>query len=205
MTDSTFDMSGLNDRINKIKKEGEENSDFIHEFLQCLMERHDLKFSIPDHCEMDNVPQELIENLKEGTLPSKERLILLDTETQNALLFDMLWMCGMHAIAFYTKDIPEALGYEQDNEYFESVIAMLDVSPGHYIGCYIIAAYTLLMCKVPTIEMIEIITGNFESEQEQLQKSQDIFMELAAGVLTRWREDRIYYLLDYKEAQTEEN
>ena len=56
------------------------------------------------------------------------------------------------------------------------------------------------MCRVPTIEMIETITNNFSQEQIHLQRDYDMYVELVAGVYTRYQEDQIYYF-----SNTEEN
>jgi hypothetical protein len=190
MTELNFDMNGLMDRINRIKQEGEETTDFTVEFLQCLMERHDLASSIPEDFELDDVPDSIFSTLRCGDIPSKEELILLESGVQNNLIFEMIWLCGMNAISYYTQDVEVDEG---EVSVFESILTMLSVSPGHFVGCYLISVYTLLMCKVPSLEMMEIITDNFNSEPDRLNKNQDIFVEMAAAILLRWKEDKVYY------------
>jgi hypothetical protein len=191
MPEINFDLSGLHSRINEIKVE----TTFTRDFLECLMKRHDLKYSIPDEYTIDDVPDTILDSLRNGELPSEEALLQLSSEIQNQLMFELVWVCGMNAIAFYTKD------QSQENDtFFENIMAMLEVSPAHYIGCYIVAVYTLLMCRVPTIEMIETITNNFSQEQIHLQRDYDMYVELVAGVYTRYQEDQIYYF-----SNTEEN
>lgn len=190
MAELNFDMSGLNERINKIKEEGEESSDFTREFIQCLMERHDLIHSLPDDFEVEDIPESIFDSLREGEIPTKEELLVIDNDNQNALIFELIWVCGMNAISFYTEDVEVEEG---EPTVFDSILSMLSLSPGHYVGCYLIAVYTLLMCRVPSVEMMEIITDDFNSDPDRLQKNQDIFVEMAAAVLLRWKEDKIYY------------
>jgi hypothetical protein len=190
MAEHAFDMTGLMDRINKIKKEGEESTDFTLEFLQCLMERHDLASSIPEDFELDDVPDSILSTLRSGELPSKENLMIIEADTQNFIIFELIWLCGMNAISFYTEDIELEEG---EPSIFDSILTMLSISPGHFVGCYLISVYTLLMCKVPSVDMMEIITDNFNSEPDRLMKNQDIFIEMAAAILLRWKEDKVYY------------
>lgn len=190
MAEINFDMSGLNERINKIKKEGEESSDFTLDFLQCLMERHDLSNSIPADFEIENIPESIMDTLRQGELPTKEEIIIVNEEEQNILIFELIWICGMNAVSFYT-DYEET--EDEEITVFDSILSMLSLSPGHHVGCYLIAVYTLLMCRVPSVEMMEIITDNFNSDPDRLLKNQDLFIELSAAVLFRWKEDKIYY------------
>lgn len=182
-----FDTSGLAERISKIKKEGEETTDFTIECLTCLMERHDLRYSIPDGFEVEDVPQVIFDTLRQGEIPSKEQVLLMDNNVQNSLIIELIWVCGMNAISYYTKE------EDENSDYFDAVLSMLDVGPGHFIGCYITAALTLLMCKVPTIELVEVMTNNFDNSEEQLMKNQDVLIELAASIFMRWKEDKVYY------------
>lgn len=189
MTDS-FDMSGLLDRINKIKKQGEQTSEFTLEFLQCLLERHDLKYAIPPDFEVVDIPSIILDSLRQGELPSKEQLCLLDNEVQNNFLVEMIWVCGMNAIYYYTKDVPPDANGET---ILDSLLVMLDVSQCHFVGCYLIAVMTLLMGNVPSIDIIESLTGNFNNSPEQIIKSQDMFLEFSKAIYSRWKEDKLNY------------
>lgn len=175
-----FDVKDLTDRINKLKKSG----DFTREFLECLAERHDLFSSIPNDLSISEIPESVMNSLRSGELPPKEDILLMDTELQTHLVIELIWMCGMQAISYYTEDEPE---------YLESILAMLDVSAGHYVGCYLISVFTLLMSKVPSMSLIETLTNNFDSSPEGLEKSQDIFLETAYSLFLRWTEDKGYY------------
>lgn len=191
MTESSFDLSGLVDRINKIKKEGEETSSFTLEFLECLLKRHDLSSALPENFQVEDIPQPIIESLRQGELPTAEQIVVIDNETQNSLICELIWLCGMYAISCYTTTDSEEKG--ESPNYFESVLAMLDVSAGHFIGCYLIAVFTLLMGKVPNVEIVALLTNDFDDNPERVIKSQEVFAELAAGILLRWKEDKMYY------------
>lgn len=186
MPETNFDLSGLQDRINEIKSE----TLFTRDFLDCLLKRHDLKYSIPDEFEIDDVPISILKTLKEGNIPSEEEILTMSSEIQNLLMFELIWVCGMNAIAFYTKEVTNS---DDQDGILEQILAMISVSPAHYIGCYIIAAYTLLMCRVPSFEMIESITDNFSQDEHRLQRNYDLFVELVAGVYSRYQEDQQYY------------
>lgn len=187
MFETEFDLSGLQSRINEIKVE----TTFTRDFLECLMTRHDLQYSIPEEYKIEIVPDNFLDTLRKGELPTEDEILQLNSEAQNTFMFEMVLLCGLNAIAFYTKDETADDG---TSTVLEQVMAMLSVSPAHYIGCYIIAAHTLLMCRVPSFEMIETITNNFSTDEDQIQRSYDMFVELTAAVFTRFQEDRVYYL-----------
>ena len=191
MAESDFDLSGLVDRINEIKKEGEETSSFTLEFLECLLTRHDLKSALPENFQVEDIPQTIIESLRQGELPTHEQIVVIDNDDQNSLICELIWLCGMYSISCYTTN--ESDEKEGKPTYFESVLAMLDVSAGHFIGCYLIAVLTLLLGKVPNIELAAILTNDFDDTPERVIKSQELFAELAAGILLRWKEDKMYY------------
>jgi hypothetical protein len=189
MTDS-FDMSGLLDLINKIKKEGEKSTEFTLECLQCLLERHDLKYSIHLDFEVVDVPFVILESLRQGILPSKEQICLLDDEVQSNFIAEMIWVCGMNTISYYTRDIPP----DEDGEtVLDQFLVMLEVSESHFIGCYLISALTLLMGNIPSIEMIETITDNFNNNPQHIAKSLEIFYEFIRAIHSRWKEDKLNY------------
>jgi hypothetical protein len=180
-----FDSENLTERINKIRKEGEDSTEFTLEYLQCLMERHNLGFSIPTDFSDPDVPQIIFETLTSGELPTKEQILLMDSDTQNHLIIELIWLCGMYAIHNYSVEWGE--------DYLESILAMLDVDAGHFIGCYLISVFTLLMGTVPSISLVESLTNNFDCSPEILNKTQDIFLETAYSILLRWKEDQQHY------------
>jgi hypothetical protein len=189
MSEDTIDLKSLQARINDIKKEGQESADFTLEYINCLMQRHDLKDSIPDDYEIEGIPDDILDSLRKGEVPSKDQIIMIDSDTQNYLLFELIWLCGMTAISFYTSN--EELK-EGDVGTFEAILEMMHISPGYWTACYMIAVLSLLMAKVPSEEMISKITNNFSDDPEQCQKNVDYFVELASSILTRYNEDKIY-------------
>jgi hypothetical protein len=187
---TTFDMSALTERINKLKEENEESTEFTHEFLTCLMERHDLKESLLESISFEDIPNEIIKSLIEGVVPSKDVLISLDPDTQRNLVYRLVWICGMNAIDYYTGELPVEEG---EISILEAVIEMTEISETRYVVSHIIAAYTLLMSRLPSVEFIESITNELDESPEQFQKNIDMFVELSGSLVTRWREDQAYY------------
>jgi hypothetical protein len=188
--DEKFDLSSLQTRINDIKKDGQESADFTIEYLECLMRRHDLCQSIPDDYELEGVPETIFESIRKEEVPSKEEILLMDTDTQNFFLFEMIWICGMTAIGYYTSD--EELE-EGEPGTLDSILAMSSVSPGHWSACYLIAVLALLMARVPSEDMIAAITDNFSDSPEQIQTNMNHFIEFSASVLFRHTEDIVYH------------
>jgi hypothetical protein len=189
---NSFDLKSLQSRINEIKKESEEITDFTYDFLQCLVHRHDLADCIPPDFELEDIPDHIFDLLRSQTVPTKEQLIMISPDDQNFMCFESIWLCGMGAIASYGADED---GNEEEGipSTFDTILAMRDVSPAHNIASYLIAALTLLMCQVPSEDMIEKITNNFDESQEQLQNNIDNFVEFASAIITRYREDMMYY------------
>lgn len=189
MSEETIDLKSLQARINDIKKEGQESADFTLEFIDCLLQRHDLKDSIPDDYEILDIPDSILDCLRKGEVPSKEQIIMMDSDTQNYFLFELIWLCGMTAVSFYTSDEEVE---EDDMGTFEVILGMMHISPGHWTACYLIAVLSLLMAKVPSEDMISKITNDFSDDPDQCQRNMDYFVEFASSVLTRYNEDKIY-------------
>ena len=189
---NSIDLKSLQSRINDIKKEGEEITDFTYDYLHCLMERHDLADCLPPDFELEDVPDQIIEDLRNGKVPPKEELIVISPDAQNFMCFELIWVCGMGAIAAYGADED---GDEEEGipSTFDVILTMRDVSPAHNIASYLIAVLSLLMCQLPSEAMIERITNNFDCSEDQLQANMDNFVEFASALITRFREDMMYY------------
>lgn len=187
MAEELIDLKSLQSRINEIKKEGKESADFTIEFITCLMERHDLQDSIPDDYELEDVPDSVLESLRKGEIPKRDQIIMMDSDTQNYLLFELIWLCGMAAISCYTSEEKE-----EEESTFDIILSMMYISPGHWTACYLIAVLTLLMAKVPSEEMISKMTNKFSDDPEQCQINIDYFVEFASSVLSRYIEDKVY-------------
>ncbi len=189
---NSIDLKSLQSRINEIKQEGEEITDFTYDFLECLMERHDLNECLPEDIELEDVPDQIIDTLRKGKIPTKEELILISPDIQNFMCFELIWICGMGAIASYGADED---GNEEEGipSTFDTILAMRDVSAAHNVASYIIAVLALLMSQIPSEEMIESITNNFDDSEAQVQANMDNFVEFASAIITRYREDKAYY------------
>ena len=70
---------------------------------------------------------------------------------------------------------------------------MMDVSEAHHAGCYLVCALTLLMGKIPHLEMIEAMTNDFDNDPMMVERSREMFYQLSSGILSRYLEDLQYY------------
>jgi hypothetical protein len=213
MTADAFDLKSLQSRIENIKEEGKETTDFTYEYIECLMVRHDLKDCVPEDYELEDVPDIILEKICKGEIPSKEELLLMDNETQNYLLFELIYFCGMGAIAAYEHSVSESseskkseedeLDSENEEEFsfFESILEMRDISPAHYMGSYLAAALALLMCSIPSFPFIELLTSEFDESNDQMQQNLVTFSEIAASILTRHKEDKMYWGIEDEEEE----
>lgn len=186
-----FDIKALQSRIAEVKKESEETTEFTIQFLECLLKRHDLANVLHDEHEFDDAPDEVNQALKRGELPKKEDLAKMDTDAQDYLMKDCVYMCGLGAISWYGDNLPQ---YEElDPKPFDEIIQMPDISPGHHTASYIVAALALLHADIPSQRMIELLTNEFDSSPEQLEENMEFFNELCVTILKRYQEDLEYY------------
>lgn len=185
-----FDLKSLQTRINDIKKEGQETANFTKEFIECLMIRHDLEYSVPEDFELEGVPESIFDKLRQGEVPSEEEITMMDSETQNSLLFELIWLCGMTAVGYYTRD--EELE-EGELSTVQTIFEMSKESPGHMLAMYLISVLSLLMGQLPSQRMIETITNGYIDDDDQMQRNVDMFIEWGSAVLTRHQEDIVYF------------
>jgi hypothetical protein len=186
-----FDIKELQNRIAEVKKESEQTTEFTMEFLECLLKRHDLGNVLHEDHEFDDASDEVNQALKKGELPQKEHLAKMSTEAQDCLMKDCIYMCGLGAISWYCTNLPH---YEDvDPSPFDEIIAMPDISPGHHTASYIVAALTLLFADIPSQRTIELLTNNFDSSPEQLERNMEYFNEFCVMILKRYQEDLQYY------------
>lgn len=115
---------------------------------------------------------------------------MMDSETQNSLLFELIWLCGMTAVSYYTKD--EELE-EGEPSTVQAIFEMSKESPGHMLAMYLISVLSLLMGQLPSQRMIETITSDYSDDDDQMQRNVDMFIEWGSAVLTRHQEDMIYF------------
>jgi hypothetical protein len=197
MADNTekteFDLNLLQSRINQIKEEGKEDSEFTRQFIECLMVRHDLSDCLPEDFEIEGVPDTVLESITEGNVPTIDQLNLLNEDDKNWLLIQLVWVCGLAAVSTYCA---EEEVEEEDENTFGAVLAMMDVSEAHHAGCYLVCALTLLMGKIPHLEMIEAMTNDFDNDPMMVERSREMFYQLSSGILSRHLEDKQYYTND---------
>jgi hypothetical protein len=187
---NTFDLNVLQSRINQIKEEGNESSEFTLNFIKCLMYRHNLKFAIPEDFEIDDIPTSIIETIVSGEIPTIDSLNILSEDDKNWLIIQLIWVCGLAAIYNYCQD-EEVV--EDGESTFDVVLAMMDVSEAHCSGCYVLCALTLLMAKLPPLEMIELITNDFSNNPMSIERSKEVFYQLSSGIISRYMEDLVHY------------
>lgn len=192
-----FDIKSLQSRIAEVKQEQEVSNNFTQEFLECLLKRHDLKNLIVDDQNFQDVPDSIIEDLKEGIVPSIEKLSVIDVITQDYFLKDCVWLCGMASIAFYSDNNIQYLN--QNPKPFDEIIKMPQMSAAHHSASYIVAALTLLMGDIPSQEIIATLTNNFDESDDQLEKNVEFYNELCVSILRRYQEDQEYYFMSEEE------
>lgn len=182
-----FDIKELQKRISEVKEESRYLNSFTQEFLECLMARHDLVSFIAEDQEFEDIPDEVISSLKRGEVPTIEQLDLIDADAKDFLIRECVFICGMGAVAYYCNNDSE------EPSVFDVIMKMSEESPGHYIGTYLIAGLTLLFGKIPSPEMVEILTDNFDSSSERLTQTIELFNELCLSIHQRYSEDIEYY------------
>lgn len=191
-----FDISSLNQRIAEVKKETEECTQFTVEFIDCLLKRHDLANMLQIDQDFEDVPSSIVELVFKGSCPTKEQISTLDIDTQDAFIKDLVWICGMGAVSWYCDH--EKQYQEMETKPFDEIIKMPTLSIGHHSASFIIAALVLLTSTIPTQILIESITNNFDSSQEQLEKNAIIYNDLCYSILKRFKEDLNYFNLNNK-------
>jgi hypothetical protein len=191
MTIDSFDFKSLQTRIDAIKQEGKENTEFTYEFIECLLDRYNLKECTPENHELQDVPDIILEKILQGKAPTKEELLLMDSDTQNYLLFELIYFCGMGMIAsfdYHNNDITNSENSEETPT-FDVILSMRDLTQAHYLGSYMVAALTLLMGSIPSPELIELLTNNFSLNEEQIEKNFVTISEISASIIMKYREE----------------
>lgn len=194
MMEDKFDIRSLQNRIKEITKESEESSLFTHEFLKCLIERHSLNTIIHDEHEFEDVPDFITEKLVQGEVPTVDQIKLMDVDTQDFLLKDCIWICGMGAICWYSDNLEEYK--EMDPSPFEHFMELPNISAGHYTASFIATALALLMSDIPSQTLLETLTNNFDNSEEQIEKNMVLFNEICLSVLRRYQEDLANYNIE---------
>lgn len=186
-----FDIKELQKRITEVKEETKILNNFTRDYLECLIKRHDLANFIEEEYEFEGISEEIITIIKKGEVPTEEQIAELDGDTQDIFIKECVFLCGMSAVSCYC-DLEEE-NEEDEPSSFEVIMEMSNESIGHYTATYIIAAFTLLFSKIPSIELIKFITNDFSSNEEQIDKNMMIFNELCFSIICRYKEDKDYY------------
>lgn len=186
-----FDLKELQKRITEVKEYDQKLSKFTSKFLECLIKRHDLHNMLFEEQEFEDVPEEVVELLKKGQVPSEEQIALMDEETQDYLCKECVFICGMGAVAFYSQTEDED---DDEPSEFDEIMDMSQQSPGHYVATYLIAAFTLLFCRIPSFDLIQSIVKDFDDSEENIQQALEIYSELCLSIYNRYMEDQEYYL-----------
>lgn len=186
-----FDLKLLQSRIEQIKEEGKESSEFLYNYIQCLVERHDLFEYIPDDLEIIDIPEQIIQKLIDHEIPSVDDLNALDLGNKEWLIIQLVWICGMGAVAVYSEDTDD-----DEESTFDAILSMMDVDEAHYVGAYLVAALTLLMCQIPPFELVEKLTNEFSEDPEDIESAKQSFYQLSSGIYSRYKEDVNYYSND---------
>jgi hypothetical protein len=189
MMEDKFDIKELQKRIDEVKEHTNNLSRFTTKFLECLIERHDLQSIIYEEQEFEDVPDEITELLKKGEVPSEEQIALMDEETQDYLLKECVFICGMGAVAFYCQTEEDS---DEPTE-FDHILEMTNTSPAHYLAAHLIAALTLLFGRIPSFDMVQLMTKDFDVSEEQIQMSLELYNELCLSIYNRYMEDEEYY------------
>ena len=186
-----FDLKLLQSRIEQIKEEGKESSEFLHSYITCLVERHDLFEYVPDDLEIIDIPEQILQKLINHEIPSVDDLNALDLGNKEWLIIQLVWICGMGSVAAYSEDTDD-----DEESTFDAILSMMDVDEAHYVGAYLVAALTLLMCQIPPFELVERITNDFSEKPEDIESAKQSFYQLSSGIYSRYKEDVNYYSND---------
>ena len=187
-----FDLKLLQSRIEQIKEEGKESSEFLYNYIQCLVERHDLFDYIPEDLEIVDIPEQIIQKLIDHEIPSVDDLNALDLGNKQWLIIQLVWICEMGSVAVYSEDADE----DDEESTFDAILSMMDVDEAHYVGVYLVAALTLLMCQIPPFELVEKLTNEFSEDPEDIESAKQSFYQLSSGIYSRYKEDVNYYSND---------
>lgn len=185
-----FDIKELQKRISEVKEESRHMNEFTQEFIECLIDRHDLSNLLIEEQEFDDIPDEVTSCLKKGEVPTIDQLSMIDDDPKDFLIRECVFICGMGAVAYYSEQIENE---DDEPSAFDAIMEMSDESPGHYIGTYLIAGLALLFGKIPSLEMVQIMTNNFDSSSEYLTRTIELFNELCLAIHQRYLEDKEYY------------
>lgn len=184
-----FDFKKLNTMTAFLKAESESFSEDTARYIECLILRYELVAAIPDELKIEEIPDEIIDIMRNGLIPTKEDLLPLDKNAQAYLITQLVWLCGMHRIIYYSS----LSTIEEDYSKVERIVKMQETSGSQFFASYIYAALALLNCRIATDEYIEALTNNFDDSEENMMRLNLIFCELCESIYLRYHEDFHYY------------
>lgn len=163
-------------------------AEYTHAFLNCLIQRHDLVNMMATDQSINGVPSELLDQLKQASLPSQSALALLSIQEQNHLLRELIWICGHGAIRWYREQ-----GLSNQGRQWQP---RMQLSRLHWSESYLQAALALLTSTDPSADLLRFVTSGGCCEAEQIQHNLALFLELQAAILCRHKEDEHYAALN---------
>lgn len=163
-----FDFKKLNTMTAFLKAESESFSEDTTRYIECLILRYDLVAAIPDEIKIEEIPDEIIDIIRNGFIPTKEDLLPLDKNGQAYLITQLVWLCGMHRIIYYSSLSTQ--DEEEDYSKAEELVKMQESSGSHFFASYIYAALALLNCRIASDEYIATLTNNFDNSEENIIK-----------------------------------
>lgn len=182
-----FNLSYLQKKINELKEETNESSEYTIEYLQCLMEDHDLQDSLDEVIEIKEIPDIILNKLRQGDIPSEDDLLSIDAFMQFVLRSELIFACGMHRLKLLGgEELKEGCEYPM----CEVVTRLTEMSPACCGGAYIFMAMLLLTSVIPSPIIIGAMTSNFGESQEEVETSSLVFQELSDNLLDRYRHEK---------------
>lgn len=184
-----FDLKQLHTLTATLKAESESAIGDTIGFIECLQKRHGLSQSLksnPD-IEFEDIPDDIINILRDGEIPTPEDLLPLSSLKQDHLVMGLIWVAGIEKIAAYSYE------YEYDDGPVECILAMRDVSIYHFYGSYLFAALTLLMSSIPSFDYVNSLCNNFQDFPGNDQFIIDRFVEVCMAIKAKYDEDMQWY------------
>lgn len=182
-------LETLQRQIEEQRKDQTSQASYTQTFLECLIRRHDLPNMIAHDQRIEGTPTELLDQLKNGSIPEKTALSLLSVQEQEHLVRELIWICGHGAIRWYREQGLSEQGCSWEPE--------TSLSRLQWSESYIHAALALLTSSDPSMEFLHLATSRGHTETEKLQHNLLLFAELQAAILCRHEEDKRYARINY--------
>jgi hypothetical protein len=177
-----FELKKLNTMTAFLKAESESFSEDTIIFIECLIGRYNLVAALSEEIKIEDIPDEILDIIREGRAPNVEDLVPLDSYAQTYLISQLIWICGIGRIIYYS-----------DESKAEEIIKMQEHSGAHFWASYIYSAFALLNCRVISDEFMAIMTNNYDNSTQNVLRLNRIFIELCECIYLRHHEDLHYY------------